>query len=121
MIRYVVSAFAAILTLFVTFYGLSKAIAPGTSGALAIIGHLGLFSPSQSEAPEEDPWCSKEPNRILQLAESFRGLCGVAEDDCGPDCVRAPTSVWSADCSSRSPIEVCVPRNPLLRSNEPSG
>ena len=121
MIRFVVSAFAAVLTLFVTFYGLSKAIAPGTSGALAIIGHLGLFSPSQSEAPDNDLWCRKEPNRILQVAESFRELCGVAEEDCGPDCVRASTSEWSSDCRSRSPIEVCVPRNPLLRANDPSG
>lgn len=121
MIRYVVSAIAALITLFVTFYGLSLAIAPGTSGYLAIIGHLGLFSPPQSEAPREDPWCKKEPNRILELAESFRELCGVAEDDCGPDCLRTPTSMWSTDCSSRTPIEVCVPRNPLLRANDSSG
>ncbi len=121
MTRYVVPAIAAVLTLFATLLVLSKVIAPDAPGTLAIIGHLGLFSPSQSETPDDDLWCRKEPNRILQVAESFRELCGVAEDDCGPDCVRAPTSVWSSDCSSRSPIEVCVPRNPLLRANDPSG
>ena len=121
MTRYVVPAIAALITLFAILLGLSKVIAPDPSDAPAIIRRLGLFSPPQSETPDDDLWCKKEPNRILQLAESFRELCGVAEDDCGPDCVRAPTSVWSSDCSSRSPVEVCVPRNPLLRSNDPSG
>ena len=120
MIRYIVSAIAAVVTLFATFYGLSKVISP-ESGALAIIGHLDLSSPPQSEAPQEDPWCRKEPNRILLLAESFRALCDASEDDCGAECVRTSTSEWAFDCSSRTPIEVCIPRNPLLGANGSSG
>lgn len=119
MIRYVGAAVGALLTLLVTFYVLSKAIDPITSGFVSIIGRLELVGPT-SEGSKDEAWCRQQPNETLRLAESYRELCDDSRPDCGPECRRVPTTRWSEDCSSHSSVSVCIPSNPLLKPRDPS-
>lgn len=128
VIRYIGAAVGALLTLVATFYGLSKAIEPITSGVVAIIGRIELAIPDSKDAEgsrdaegsKDEAWCRKQPNQTLQLAESYRNLCDDSKPDCGSECRRVPTTVWSDDCKSHSSVSVCIPSNPLLGTRDPS-
>lgn len=66
MIRYLVSALIAALTLFATLLGLSKAIGPGSPGELLIVGQLELLASridGASEQPERVPRPPERPQR----------------------------------------------------------
>ena len=48
MARYLVSALAAVLTLFAVLYGLMVAVGPGSPGEQAIVGQLELLVPGEA-------------------------------------------------------------------------
>lgn len=52
VIRYLVSAFAAVLTLFAILYGISKAVGPGSPAEVLIVGQLELITSRLAGAPE---------------------------------------------------------------------
>ena len=47
MLRYLVSALVAAVTLFAVLYGMSKAVGPGSPGDRAIVGQLELLVPGE--------------------------------------------------------------------------
>jgi hypothetical protein len=51
LVRYLVSALVAVLTLFVTFFALTKAIGPGSPAEVLIVGELELIAAKLAEFP----------------------------------------------------------------------